>query len=125
CWRCPKRSFRLPVCALAGPLKKAALRLGCHWIQRFTKSASRTATWARKSTHMTGGARRGDPIAIKERSSASAAANFTAGRKTRRGNMLFPSAPILALSYARRASVSIDQAVLFFADAESQDTVRF
>src|SRR5215813_4324072 len=74
---------------------------------------------------MTDGARRAAPIAIKERSSALAAANFTAGRKTRHGNMPFPCAPILALSYERRASVWIDQAVLFFANAESQDTVRF
>jgi hypothetical protein len=39
--------------------------------------------------------------------------------------MPFPCALILALSYERRASVWIDQAVLFFADAESQNTVCF
>src|SRR5262245_49270694 len=124
-WRCPKKSFQLPVCALAGPPRRAASPLVYHWIQQSMKNASRMSTWVRKSMHTTGGVRPGAHIEIKERSSVSAAANFTAGRKTKHGNMPFPCALILALSCEQRASVWIDQAMLFFANAESQNTIRF
>src|SRR6478672_10665554 len=125
CWRCPRKSFRLPACVLAGRPRKAASRLVCHWIRRSMKNASRTATWRPKSTLTTTGVRPGVRFVIKETLSASAAAIFTAGRKIRRGNMPFHCALISALSCERRVSVWIDPAALFFADTKGQDAVGF
>ncbi|MGA7333136.1 MAG: hypothetical protein WBX77_15620 [Pseudolabrys sp.] len=61
--------------------------------------------------------------AISARPSVSAATNFTAGLRTKRGNTQCRCGLISAPSFGRKVSVWTERPALFFSDAEGQHAV--